>query len=159
MESYSEEHCVVLSRSKIIRNVVAEMLEGEGVCSLVSDSFGDIPYFIVAEGVPQHLFVDIDGFGGIAVIYDQLRKIRETLPSTSIVLLSSDFETDDFGTHRIMLADVSVRLPLTYSNLQLALIQGPFNNEVWNRRRMEIENYRNGSNPDRTTIKLIRSNA
>ena len=159
MESYAEGFCIVLSKSKIMQNVISEMLEGEGFYSLISGNFKDITYFVSVEGVPDYLFIDIDSFEGVAVIYDQLRNIRETLPHTTVVLLSSDFETDEFGTHRIMLGDVSVRLPLTYSNLQLALLQGPMNNEIWNRHRTEMEREDNNEHREIEKVRLVRVRA
>jgi hypothetical protein len=47
--------------------------------------------------------------------------------------LSRDFETDEFGTHRMMLGDVSLRVPVLHASLEIALLQAPVNNLDWRR--------------------------
>lgn len=132
-------HCaILLSKSYSIRQTISEMLESEGIGTLVSDSFEDIPHFVIAERDPEYLLIDIDEYGGVSVLYDRLRGLRDTLPRTAIIILSSEFKTDDFGTHRMMLADISIRLPMTYENMNLALIQGPLNNQIYNARQVEV---------------------
>jgi len=129
---------LVVSGSWDIRSDLVEYLEVFGVPSLMTDNFDDIPYLYLADYEPSYLFVGVDECGGPALLYDRLRKLRDSMPNTAIILISAEFSTDEYGTHRLQLADVSLRYPFTRPALFYALKQAPINLAVWKKRRLEL---------------------
>lgn len=128
----------MLAKCWDIRSGLVFHLEDAGVPNLMTDNFEDVPFLYQADGQPEYLFIGIDEFGGAAILYDQLREIRFSMPNTAIVLVSREFTTNEFGTHRLQLADVSLRFPFNQSSLLLALIQAPINLRVWQQRLEEL---------------------
>lgn len=78
--------------------------------------------------------IDIDAFGGICATYDILRSLRERLPGLALILLSAEVASDDFGTSRLAIADVTLRKPLSCTTLELGVIEAHQNNLVWQSR-------------------------
>ena len=83
------------------------------------------------------ILVDADRFGGPAALYDRLRRMRALAPGAALVLLSAEFERDEYGTHRLYLADVSLTVPVMLHALELGLLQASVNNTKWRRRADE----------------------
>ncbi|MCI5101162.1 hypothetical protein [Phaeobacter italicus] len=81
----------------------------------------------------DYLFVDIDGLGGVSAVIDDLWDLRLRYPSITVILISAEFETDDFDMNRRNLGDVSLRDPVLYASLELALLEAPNNNSHWRR--------------------------
>lgn len=125
---------LVVSKCWDVRSDLTEYLEDLGVPSLVTDCFEDIPYLFFADYEPSYIFLGVDEFGGTAQLYDRLREMRNTMPNTAIILVSSELEGNEYGTHRLQLADISLCYPFTKLSLSLALKQAPGNLDVWKRR-------------------------
>jgi len=104
----------------------------------MTDNFGDLPYLYLADYEPTYLFISVDEFGGPALLYNRLRDMRESMPNTAIILISAEFSTDEYGTHRLQLADVSLRYPFSRSTLFYALKQAPINLSLWKKRALEL---------------------
>lgn len=79
------------------------------------------------------LFVDIDGLGGVVKAYDALSQLRLAHPSVPVIMLSAEFHSDNFETTRRALGDVSLRSPILYASLELALFEARRNNADWRR--------------------------
>lgn len=77
------------------------------------------------------LFVDIDGLGGIVKIFNTLAGLRTQFPFVPVILVSADFETNDFDTTRRLLGDVSLRSPVLHAPLEMALFESIENNRKW----------------------------
>jgi hypothetical protein len=89
----------------------------------------------IAQGIRiDYAFIDVDSNGRIASQYSRLRHIRDLHPALPTILISSDFETDEFSAHRLFLGDVSLRIPVTYYSLEIGLLQASINNEIWRSR-------------------------
>lgn len=122
------------------------------ICSKKLKTMGDVIGWFRAQGigvtlcesldvgkrVPSQLltrhsfiFVDIDSFGGIDECYDCLVWIRENALAVPVVILSHDFLVDDFSCERLPLTDVSLRLPVSFSSLELSLMIARQNNYSW----------------------------
>lgn len=129
---------LVVSGSWDIRTDIVEYLEYFSVPSLMTDDFDDIPYLYLADYEPSYMFVGVDEFGGPALLYDTLRKLRDSMPNTAIILISSEFSTDEYGTHRFQIADVSLRYPFTHPSLFYALKQAPINLALRKKRSLEL---------------------
>jgi hypothetical protein len=78
------------------------------------------------------LFVDIEALGGIVKIFDKLASLRVRYPFLPVILISAEFEIDDFDTTRLVLTDISLRTPILYASLELALFEATNNNRKWN---------------------------
>lgn len=81
--------------------------------------------------------VDLDSLGGITRIFETLRDLRDALPATPVILLSRDFSRNDYGTHRLSLGDVSIRVPFTVNAFEIGLLQAQVNNKLWQARNAQ----------------------
>src|SRR6056297_462363 len=126
---------LVISSTWDVRSDLSEYLSDLGVPSLMTYSFDSVPYDYLEDYQPDYVLVSIDDFGGPALVYDQLRLLRQAFYHSSIVLVSSEFQVDEYGTYRLPIADISLRYPFSKSSLFLALKQAPLNLEVWHRRK------------------------
>ncbi|MEN8892278.1 MAG: hypothetical protein ABF283_05200 [Planktotalea arctica] len=77
------------------------------------------------------LFVDIDGLGGVVKIFNTLARLRTEFPFVPVILISGEFETNDFDTTRRLLGDVSLRSPVLHAPLETALFESIENNRKW----------------------------
>ncbi len=85
----------------------------------------------------SYVMLDIDYLGGIKTIYDALAHLRIEVPDLPIILLSSSFARNNFNLDRIWLCDVSLRAPVTFAALELAMTTSELNNAVWQTRCSE----------------------
>lgn len=80
----------------------------------------------------SHLLVDVDSAGGITELLEPLLALREARPDLVVILVSHDFLLNDFGPERLPLCDASLRAPLSFSALELALTEAAqHNNRLW----------------------------
>lgn len=87
-----------------------------------------------------HILVDVDGLGGISVIYSELRRIRDTIPELAVILVSSEFSADDFSLERLPLCDACLRARFTADGLDFAMTESAdVNNKVWQTRLEELQ--------------------
>jgi hypothetical protein len=82
----------------------------------------------------SHVMLNIDHLGGINTIFDALAHLRIEVPDLPIILLSSSFARNNFNLDRIWLCDVSLRAPVTFAALELAMTTSELNNAVWQTR-------------------------
>lgn len=83
-----------------------------------------------------HLLVDVDRLGGIMTLLEPLLALREARPDLVVILVSHDFLLDDYGTERLFLCDASLRAPLSFAALEVALSEAAWdNNRLWKARR------------------------
>ncbi|PYF12776.1 hypothetical protein C8J30_101157 [Rhodobacter viridis] len=80
------------------------------------------------------LLVDLDTLGGIAEMAEPLMRLRLNRPDLSVVLLTEEAEAHDFGTERLVLADITLRLPCAFASFEFALAEAPINNAAWQER-------------------------
>lgn len=80
------------------------------------------------------LLVDLDTLGGISEMTEPLMRLRLGRPDIAVVLLSEEVETHDFGTERLVLADITLRLPCAFASFEFALVEAPINNAAWQER-------------------------
>lgn len=84
-----------------------------------------------AEYDYDFMFVDIDSLGGITAIIDRLANLRLNYPSLPVIMISGEFDSDDFDSTRRALGDISLRSPVRYSSLELSLFESMKNNKDW----------------------------
>ena len=84
------------------------------------------------------MIIDLEAAGGITSAYPALRAFRDRHPDIPVILLSDEFSTDDFGTDRLALCDVSLRIPFSFASFGFALREAEVNNTVWQQRQIEL---------------------
>lgn len=115
-----------------------EMLEANRITLEEAKSFTVFNSLTYAEADSHDfLFVDIDGLGGIGEAFERLTNLRVDYPTIPVILISSEFKRDDFEKSRQAIGDVSLRSPILYSSLELALFESQTNNKHWQENLME----------------------
>lgn len=126
-----DANCVLLStRPHVISRMVEVFEENEASIHQVG-SYEALERALADDKAINFLLIDVDSVGNLAAQIGYLRHVRETYPDKAAILMSDEFETNEFGTHRMMLADVSLRTPVLDASLEMALLQAPENNAVW----------------------------
>ncbi|MDR9395544.1 hypothetical protein [Roseovarius sp. SYSU LYC5161] len=132
-----DAQCVLLSIRPALVHALGQVLEqNEATMEHVKD------YTALAdalETIPDlnYILIDLDAHEGVNAQFPFLRHIRDSFPGKHMILLSEDFQTDEFGTHRLTLGDISLRVPVLHASLELALLQAPVNNLQWRARQAE----------------------
>lgn len=80
------------------------------------------------------LLVDIDTLGDLEDVTVQLARLRRDNPELPVIMVSSGFGRDDFGITRLQVADVSLRWPVSFFRLEIAISQAHANNLEWQSR-------------------------
>lgn len=73
----------------------------------------------------------LDELGGLGAAYRILRQIRLKYPNVMIIAASRRFGHDDFGTDRMSISDINLKLPAFASTFIAALLQAAINNQNW----------------------------
>jgi len=109
-----------------------DWFRAQGVKCYHLDHFADaLSVALESPRAWSYLIVDIDDFGGVDGIIDEMMQLRLAVPGLPVVLLSSGFAVNDFGSDRLYVADASLRLPLSFRALELAVEDAPRNNKQW----------------------------
>ena len=106
-------------------------LEGQSVHLDWESSFAKARALLSRRTKYSHLLIDLDALGGIAKLFDTLRRFRDEMPTIPVILFSSDFLVDDMDLDRIWLCDASLRPTATFTTLELALAISEVNNQHW----------------------------
>lgn len=86
----------------------------------------------------SYALIDVDALGGIVEACDDILRLRKRRPDIMVILLSHDFMRHDFGKERLPLADACLRLPCSFANLELAMVEAELNNQAWQLRVEEL---------------------
>lgn len=125
---------LIISKNWDVVSDLTEHLSEFGIPFIIAESFDTVPHNFLCDYQPSYIFVSVDDFGGPVCVYDQLIALRKNMTETAVILVSSEFATDEYGTYRLPVADVSLRYPFTKSSLLFALKQAPINLSVWSQR-------------------------
>lgn len=102
--------------------IAVEWFRALGVRCYVLDSLDDAVGVLADNPLRWgFLFVSIDDFGGPLEIVDDLAKMRRRLAQVPTIIMSAGFGRNDFGTGRLQVADVSLRLPMSLAALESAV--------------------------------------
>ncbi len=114
-------------------------LTAQGATLLRSASLdADEPIWTAPRGA--QVLIDLDGLGGITARCTDLMRLRLRRPDLVVILLSGEFQRHDFGQERLALGDVSLRIPCSFTALELALAEAEINNWAWAERLEEVPN-------------------
>lgn len=110
----------------------ADWLAGAGMPARRCRSLGEAAIAIGhTEARISLLVIDIDSLGGISAAINGMLTIRDTHPAIPLILLSADIPASDHSTERLRLCDVTLRAPVSYAALELAIVEAARNNIVW----------------------------
>ncbi len=99
--------------------------------------------------------IDIDSFGGIVDVYDRLRDLRDRMPSLPVILVTRETSTNDFGTHRLAITDVTLRKPLSVTMLEIGILEAAItNNLIWQSRKHALDVSATGRGAGAETLPL-----
>ena len=111
---------------------LAEMLLHDGINLDAPKAFGKFlnlgPRGILSYDI---LFIDMSSMSGVRDFVGALIGMRLEYPSLPVVLISSNFNADDFGMTRRSICDVSLRSPFYTSSIEIACRQAYENNLEW----------------------------
>lgn len=110
-----------------VRAQGAAVLVGEALRGVVRPRFGGRSPFSI-------LIADIDTLGDLDDVVEELLSLRAEMPDLPVILVSAGFGADDFGSDRLPLCDASVRWPLDFARLELAITEAQINNDLWQAR-------------------------
>lgn len=104
---------------------------------ICSDFDGAISSIIEQPTIWSYVFIDWDFLEtrlSEREIFDDLFQLRLEAPAIPIGLISNSFTMDDFGTHRLNLADVSLQSPIDIDAISTTLCVMQGNNKLWQQR-------------------------
>lgn len=78
--------------------------------------------------------VEIDSFGGICEVVDDLLECRSAVPDVPVILISEAFSRNDFSEDRLPICDASLRKSNARAMLVNAIKAAKSNNFSWRRR-------------------------
>jgi len=102
--------------------------------------------------IPLALAVMVDEVGGPGTVVSRLLQFRLRSPDIPVILLSKGFAVDDFSTVRLVICDVSLRLPLRSHVLGEAIQTAQANNSDWLDRLSERRRERRKTIRPRTAL-------
>ena len=85
------------------------------------------------------LFFKYEDFGTITSLFNFMRLFRLRCPALPLVLVSDNFQRDDFGPERLSLCDASLKLPTSVDRVEAAIKAARLNNAIWVARLDESE--------------------
>lgn len=94
----------------------------------VDEAFG------VLKGRPETwsmAILDLDSFGGILELSDDLMDLRVEAPEVPVLLLSSGFSQDDLSEERLPMCDASIRSPAPSRSIAQGAKAAMENNKSW----------------------------
>lgn len=83
------------------------------------------------------VIINLDDLGGATEVIEELIAWRLEFPSIPTILVSGEFEVDDFDLHRLSICDCSIKSTSNPYSLHLALKQSFINNMIWAERQEE----------------------
>ncbi len=134
-----DANCILLSGTRPTVSDLSQYLEQNEVALRHVTSYEALHTTLETGGDANYILVDVDAFGGIDTQFERLRSLRDAFPDKPTILLSAAFGRDEFGTHRMMLGDVSLRVPVLHASIEIALLQAPVNNAEWRARFDEMQ--------------------
>ncbi|WP_319825991.1 hypothetical protein [Thalassovita sp.] len=84
------------------------------------------------------LIVEIDDFGGITMVIDALRFLRDSRPDLPVLLVSHKVAAHDFSVGRLPICDVTLKAPASPTAMKEALSEAVSNNLAWQQRSAQL---------------------
>lgn len=126
-----DARCILLSkRSSLVAGLQDALEQNEAELTAVQD-YAALENALAADPGINFVMIDLDSRASVNAQIPSLQRLRRLYRDRPTILLSADFTTNEFGTHRKMLGDVSLRVPVLHTSLEIALLQAPVNNLEW----------------------------
>jgi hypothetical protein len=139
VKSLSDVAVLVASRHPDGLAGLAEWFRAAGALVALGDDLDTVLARVLANPVGcGGLIVQIDGFGEIEDIVDQLMSFRRKAPAVPLILISAGFRQDRLGAERLALCDVSLRDPVGLGKMPAVLEQALQNNLMWQERLLSL---------------------
>jgi hypothetical protein len=139
VKSLSDVAVVVASRHPEGLAGLAEWFRAAGASVALGNDLDTVLARVMANpSACGGLVVQIDGFGEIEDVVDQLMVFRRNAPAVPLILISSGFRQDRLGAERLALCDVSLRDPVGLGHLHSVLEQAFQNNILWQERLLSL---------------------
>jgi hypothetical protein len=126
-----DANCILLSKRPSCLAGLRDVLEQNEAALAQVSNYPALDRTLRSDPSINFVFIDLDSFDSIICQLESLRRLRVVHPDRPVILLSEEFETDEFGTYRKVLGDISLRLPVLHASLEIALLQAPMNNLEW----------------------------
>jgi len=123
--------CILLSKRPFVLNSLRDLLEQNEAELLQVADYPALDRTLRSDPEINFVIIDLDSFDSVISQFEPLSRMRVAHRDRPTILLSSEFETDEFGSHRRMLGDISLRVPVLHASLEIALLQAPVNNCEW----------------------------
>lgn len=85
------------------------------------------------------LVIELEAMGGFVEAFPYLRVIREAYPTVATILLTRETRRNDFTTHRLPICDVTLQIPFSKDDFDVALYAAGKNNVLWQQRAKELQ--------------------
>lgn len=92
---------------------------------------------LASSGQLDGIVFFVDELGGLGVSYRTLRQVRLKYPEVMIIAASRRFGHNDFGTDRMSISDINLKLPMLAPTFIAALLQAAINNQGWRNRSLK----------------------
>lgn len=129
--------CILLSKRLALLDSLRDIFEqNEAELVQVAD-YPALDRTLRSDPEINFVIIDLDSFDSVLAQFQSLTRMRVAHCDRPTILLSEEFETDEFGTHRKLLGDISLRVPVLHASLEIALLQAPVNNLEW-RKHLDV---------------------
>ncbi|WP_142079301.1 hypothetical protein [Roseinatronobacter monicus] len=129
---------VISAAQSAFTNSVTQPLTGSGYALDILDCFDTaLTSLRQLPQLWQFVFIDMDALEKHILIHkivEELLQLRRDVPHIPIALVSPGFAADEFGTHRLHLADLSLAAPIHAGSLLSTLSIMSENNKLWQAR-------------------------
>lgn len=123
--------CIMLSNRPTFLASLSVILEDNEVEFGVVADYTKLEDALALDTKINFVMIDLDSYPSVRAQSPSLRRLRTIYRDKRVILLSANFETDDFGMQREMLGDVLLRFPVLHASLEIAFLQAPVNNLEW----------------------------
>ncbi|PWG17955.1 hypothetical protein [Salibaculum griseiflavum] len=123
--------CIILSSRPFVLDSLRDLLEQNEAELVQVTDYTALDRTLRCDPEVNFVIIDLDSFDSVISQFESLSRMRVAHCDRPTILLSEEFETDEFGTHRKMLGDISLRVPVLHASLEIALLQAPVNNLEW----------------------------
>lgn len=130
--------------------ISSSLVEGSRLAGQITKQGGEVHLVTnldealgVLRGKPEiwsMAVLDVDSFGGILELSDDLLDFRAEVPEVPVMLVSAGFSQDDLTEERLPMCDASVRNPARLTSIVKGVAAAIDNNKTWRIRSSALLN-------------------
>lgn len=131
---------LICAASTVALGDLTGWFRASGVPVNICNNTNDLEYHVEATDLlPSLIVLEVEGIGGFEKVLDPLLALRVNYPEIPVILISSEFTSNDFSSSRLYIADICLRHPLSLFQIEDALDVAFSNNKKW--RKRNTDNY------------------